>query len=69
VAAALEMAQDHNTAQMSDMKRIGCGIKTYVSCNLFFAEQFIGTGHHLVDHASPGKFFNKICHFNQFVFS
>ena len=58
----LKMAENHYTAQMSYMEGICCGIKTHVGCNLFLVKKFIGTGHHLVNHASPGKFFNKISH-------
>ncbi len=36
VAAALEVAEYHHTAQVADMQRVGSGVKADVGCDLFF---------------------------------
>ena len=64
VTATLEMTKYHYTAQMPYVKGVGSRVKTHISSYLLLAKKFIGTRHHLVDHASPGKFFNKISHYS-----
>ena len=69
MAATLKVAKNHDTAQMPNVKGVCGRIKAHISCHLFLAQEFIGSGHHLVDHASPSQFFNKIRHCYDFRFS
>ncbi|EJX09041.1 hypothetical protein EVA_02847 [gut metagenome] len=69
MAATLKMTQNHHTAQMTNVQRIGCRIKTDVSRNLLFGKQFFSTRHHIVEHATPSQFFYKIHIVNHLKFT
>ena len=60
VSATLEMAEHHHAAEVSDMKRIGCGVDSKVSSGHLFLQLLVCARHHGVDHAAPGQFFNEI---------
>ena len=68
MSATLEMTQHHHTAKVSDVQRIGRRVDAEICCHLLFLQQFVGAWHHLVNHATPCEFFNKILHISVFVF-
>ena len=53
VATALEVAQHHDSAEMTDMKAVCSGIDADIRRYLFFLEEFLRARHHLMDHATP----------------
>ena len=62
VAAALQMAEHHNTTEMTDMQRVGSRVGAQVSRHHFFLEEFFRSWHHLCQHSAPAEFFNKVLH-------
>ena len=60
VAAPLEVFENHNTHQVSYMERIGRRVDTQIGSGHLFVQLLFGSGHHVVNHASPLKFFYKI---------
>ena len=63
VARALEVAEHHHGAEVSDMEGIGGGVDAHVSGNHLLAQQLFSAGHHLVEHTAPCQFFNKVHRF------
>ena len=66
VAATLEVAEHHHTAEVSDVERVGSGVNAEVCSDLLFFEQFVCTGHHLVYHPTPCEFLYEIFHYVEF---
>ena len=60
MAAALQVAQHHDAAQVADVQGVGCGVGAEVGGYHLFLEEFLGAGHHLCQHPTPFQFFNKI---------
>ena len=60
MAAALEVAQHHNAAKVTDMQAIGSWVYAHVCCGYFLGKLFFSARHNLVEHTSPFKFFYKI---------
>ena len=60
VTTTLQMAQHHDTAKMTDVQRVCCGVSTQIGSNQFFLEQLFRARHHLCQHAAPFQFFYKI---------
>ncbi len=60
MAAALEMAKHHHATEMPYVKAVGCGVNSEVCRGHTLFKLFVCAGHDRVDHATPGKFFNKI---------
>ena len=67
VAGALEMAENHDGAQVADMERVGCRVEAHIGRNLLFGQQLFRARHELVHHAAPSEFVNKI-HRSRIVF-
>ena len=62
VAATLQMTKHHDTAQVSDVQRVGSGVSTQVGCYHLLLQQLFCSWHYLCQHAAPFQFFNKILH-------
>lgn len=60
VACLLKVAKHHDTAQVTDVQRIGRGVDAHIGRDLLLVKEFFGTGHHLVEHAAPFEFVYKI---------
>ena len=58
--ATLEVAENHDTHQVSDMQRVGSRVDAHVSRCHFFFELFFRARHHVVNHAAPFEFFYEI---------
>ncbi len=57
VARHLEVLQEHDGDEVTDMQRVGRGVDTHVGRGDLFVKLFLGAGHHVVDHATPFQFF------------
>ena len=62
MAAALQMAEHHDAAEVTDMQGVGSGVGAQVSRYHFFLEEFFRAWHDLSQHSAPAEFFNKILH-------
>ena len=60
MAATLEVAQHHHSAEVADMQAVCRRVNAYVCRGHFFGQLFFRAGHHLVNHASPFEFFYEI---------
>ena len=63
MTATLQMAQHHDTTEVTDVERIGRGVSTEVCRNHLPLQKLFRTGHYLREHTTPFQFFNKVfCH-------
>ena len=69
VAGTLEVAQNHDGAEVSDVERVGRRVKAHVSRDLLAGKQFFRARHELVYHAAPSEFVNKIHRFVYYLLS
>ena len=53
VAGALEMAEHHDAAKVTDVQGICGGVNAHVGCSHAFGKEFFGARHHLVEHTAP----------------
>ena len=60
VATTLQVAQHHDTAEVSYVEGIGCWIGAEVGSHHLLLQEFFRTRHDLCEHASPFQFFNKV---------
>ena len=60
MTAALQMAQHHDTAKVSDVERVGSGVGAEVSRYHLPLQEFFCARHNLCEHASPFQFFNEV---------
>ena len=60
VAAFLQVLEHHHAHEMSDVEGVGGRINADVSRGHLFLELFFRSGHHIVNHATPFQFFNKV---------
>ena len=60
VARPLQMLQHHHAHQVAYVQRVGRGVDAQVGRGHFLVELFFGARHHVVNHAAPFQFFNKI---------
>ena len=60
VAGALQVFEHHHPHEVADMQRVSCGVDAEICGGHPLVELFVGAGHHLVDHAAPGKFFYEV---------
>ena len=60
MARALEVLEHHHAYEVADMEGVGRRVDAEVGRGHFFFELFFCAGHHLVNHATPGEFFDKI---------
>jgi hypothetical protein len=60
VTCHLEVFQQHDGDEVSDMEGVGGGIDTHVSRGHFFIELLFGARHDIVDHAAPFEFLDEI---------
>ena len=67
VAGALEVAEHHHTAQVAYVQAVGRGVYAEISGSHALVEHFLGSGHHLVEHAAPPEFVYKV-HIRCFLF-
>ena len=51
--SALEVAEHHDRAKVTDVKRVGGGVDADVGRHLLLVQEFFGAGHHLVEHTAP----------------
>jgi hypothetical protein len=69
MAATLQVTQHHDTTEVADVQRVGCGVHSQVSCYHLLLQEFLGTRHYLCQHTAPFHFFNEIlCHIFYFIF-
>ena len=63
MATTLQVAQHHDTAKVTDMQRVCCGVGSKIGRHHVGVEVFLRTWHNLCQHTTPFQFFNKIfCH-------
>ena len=67
VTATLEVLQDHNAHQVTDMQRVSRGVDTQICSGHLLGQLLLSSGHNVVDHTTPFEFFYKI-HFVCFVY-
>ena len=60
VAATLEMAQHHHATEMSDVEAVCGGVDAHIGGHGLLGQQFLGSRHDGVNHASPFKFLYKV---------
>ena len=60
MAAPLEVAEHHHTAEVSDVQGVGRGVDAHVSRCHALRKHFFCARHHLVYHAAPFEFFYEI---------
>ena len=60
VACHLEMLEEHDGDEVSDMQRVGGGVDAHIGRSHFFVELFFGAGHNVVNHAAPVKLLNEV---------
>ncbi len=60
MSRTLEMLEHHHSHEMTYMQRVSRRVNAKVSRGHLLLELLVGAGHHLVDHASPSKFFYEI---------
>ena len=60
VAAALQVAQHHNAAQVSDVQRVSRRVRAQICCNHLPLQEFFCSRHHLCQHPAPAQFFYEI---------
>ena len=57
VACQLEVFQQHDGDEVSDMERVGRRVNTYVSRSDFLFELLFGARHDVMNHTAPFEFF------------
>lgn len=58
----LEMHESHDLYQVTNMKGICGWVETNITGGDLFLQLLLSPWHHIVDHAPPAQFFNKILH-------
>ncbi len=61
VTRHLEVFEEHDGDEVTDMQGVGRGVDADVGRCHFFIELLFGAGHDVVDHAAPFEFLNEVC--------
>ena len=64
VTATLQVAQHHDTTEVTDVERVGCRVGAQIRRHHVGIEILLSAGHNLREHTAPAQFFNEIlCHY------
>ena len=60
MSGTLEVFKNHHPHEVTYMQTVGGRVDTQICDGHFFFQLLIGAGHHLMNHAAPSKFVDKI---------
>lgn len=69
MAAALQVAQHHDAAEVTYVERVGCGVGTQIGRHHLFLQQFFRSRHNLSQHTAPAQFFYEVLSHFSYLFA